>query len=167
MVQIKQNSKEYFRNLRIIHLGLTMGQVFFMVVSIFLIESGMYEADMKELVSPLAWFLFLVGGLSLLASYFVFNRKLKIARRKELFYEKMGDYRAALVVRYALLEGPSFCGLVFFLLTGYYLLLAFSLGVVAIFIVIRPTAGKAETDLKLNPDEVRKINDPEMVVLDF
>jgi hypothetical protein len=138
-----------------------------MLVTVYLIESGNFEVEMKELISPLAWFLAIAGGLSILASPLIFNSKLKIARKKDVLSEKMGDYRAALVVRYALLEGPSFCGLVFFLLTGYYLLLAFSLLIIAIFVLIKPTIQKAETDLKLNPDEVRKINDPEMVVLDF
>lgn len=167
MQQIKQNSKEYFRGLRIIHMCLILGQAFFMGITVFLLESGNFEVEMKELISPLAWFLGVAGGLSLLASYLVFNYKLKIARGKDILYEKMGDYRAALVVRYALLEGPSFTGLVFFMLTGFYWFLAFSLVILAIFVLIRPTAMKAETDLQLNPDEVRKINDPEMVILDF
>jgi len=167
MVQIKQNSKEYFRGLRIVHLGLILGQVFFMLVTVYLIESGNFEVEMKGLISPLTWFLVIAGGLSLLASPLVFNYKLKIARKKDVFYEKMGDYRASLVVRYALLEGPSFMGLVFFMLTGFYWFLAFSLMIVAIFVLIRPTILKAETDLQLNPDEVQKINDPEMVILDF
>lgn len=167
MQQIKQNSKEYFRSLRMIHLGLMLGQAFFMVITIILIESGLYEVEMKELVTPLAGFLYIAGGLSALASHFVFKAKLRIAREKDVFYEKMGDYRAALVVRYTLLEGPSFCGLVFFLLTGYYWFLAFSLVIVAIFILIKPTSLKAETDLKLNPDEVQKIKDPDMVILDL
>jgi hypothetical protein len=167
MEKIKQNSKEYFRGLRIVHMCLILGQAFFMAITVYLIESGNFEAVLKELITPLAWFLGVVGSLGLLASHLVFNYKLKIARGKDILYEKMGNYRDALMVRYILLEGPSFCGLVFFMLTGFYWFLVFSLAIVAIFVLIRPTAMKAETDLQLNPDEVQKINDPEMVILDL
>lgn len=165
MEHFKQTSKQYFRSLSIINLALTLGQVFFIIITIGLVELGSLDLEMRELVSILALFILFAGGLSVLASYFVFKSKLKKIKQQADLSQKMFDYRAALIMKYALLEGPSFAAIVFCMLTGFYWFLAFSAVIVVVFILIKPSAHKAEIDLELNPNEVQKINDPECVIV--
>jgi len=64
--------------------------------------------------------------------------------------KKLADYRSALIVRWALVEGPSFFAIVSYLLTGNYLLLGFAIILIAIFILIMPSSSKLDSDLELS-----------------
>jgi len=86
-------------------------------------------------------------------SNFMFKKQLDLAVAKSSLNEKLGGYQTALIIRFALLEGPSLFGIVSYLLSGNLLFLAISGLIILYFITIRPTRDKVETDLNLDYQE--------------
>ncbi len=161
---IRQTSREYFRSLQMVYIALIAGQVFFGVVSFYLNQFADFGAPGKELRDIFIYIvpLFIIGGTA--ASLLVFKNRLKVSAGKTSLNEKMTDYRAALIVRYALLEGPSFLALVVYLLTGDLLFLGMAGLIVLFFLTIMPTINKGVKDLELSPADEQLLNDPNAVI---
>lgn len=164
MAQNQLTSKAYFRGIRIIHLGLMIGQALFVIITTGIIESGSLEAIFPELTTILGVVISVFGIYGILASHFFFQNKLKSIRQKDNLKEKMSDYRGALISRYARLEGPSFFAIVSYMLSGNLLFLILTGLILVLFGMIRPSIQKAETDLELNPNEIQLINNPESII---
>ena len=78
--------------------------------------------------------------------------------------EKLIDYRSALIVRYALLEGPSFFAIVVYMFTGELMFLGMAVLIILIFLFISPSVEKAGNDLELGQKEKQMLADPNSVV---
>ena len=159
-----QTSKEYFKALQIVYYALIAGQVLFGLLAFYLIQTRLFDGDQKELRDIFIYIVpvFVAGGL--FGSGILFKSRLNLAKEKTSLYEKMSDYRSALIVRYALLEGPSFFGIVVFLITGDYLFLGMSGLIIAVFFTLMPTANRAVNDLELSANDTHTINDPNGVI---
>ena len=73
---------------------------------------------------------------------------------------KLDAYRAALILRYALLEGPSMFAIVVYLVTGGIIFILLAALIVFYFVTIRPNKENVIKDLDLNPNEEQILNDP-------
>lgn len=163
----KQTSRDYFRSLLIVYYALIAGQVFFALVSFYLQKMGMMDAGIKELrdIFLIIIPLFVVGGF--LGSRVMFKTRLNAIKSQDNLISKMTAYRGALIIKYALLEGPSFFAIVVFLLTGDYLFLGLSGLIIFYFFLIRPTSDAAGNDLELSIMEVQFINDPDCEIAEI
>jgi hypothetical protein len=103
-----QTSKEYFKTLQIIYYALITGQVIFGLVTLYLRKMIGLDTGLQDLTGIFLYLVpvFIIGGYFL--SRILFKSNLNTAINKTSLIEKMSDYRAALVIRYALLEGPTF-----------------------------------------------------------
>ncbi len=162
-----QTSKEYFKALQIVYFALIAGQVLFGLLTFYLIQTGLFDGDQKELRNIFIYIVpvFVVGGL--FGSSILFKKGLNSAKEKTSLYEKMSDYRSTLIVRYALLEGPSFFGIVVFLITGDYLFLGMSGLIIAVFFTLMPTVNRAVNDLELSVHDTHTVNDPNGVIAEL
>ncbi len=161
MPAIIQTSKEYLRALMIVYVALIMGQVMFMAVSIYLnVTAGSLAGPDESFASVMniVAIFFSLGGI--LGGYFSFRKSLEKASVKENLNEKLQSYRAALIVRSALLEGPSFFGIVGYLLLGDYLLLIHPFVIIGIFFLWWPSKNRLQTELNLNGNEIAKLDNP-------
>ena len=71
--------------------------------------------------------------------------------------EKFLLYRAASILQWALLEGPSlFCILCFFL-TGNYAFLALAIAIMFLFILMAPSKNKIVTQLQISESEIDEL----------
>ena len=160
----QQTSKEYFGSLQIIYFGLIAGPVLFGAVLLIinqLIPPNFAVNLIKDVLVYIVPFV-AIGGI--LGSNLVFKSRLKLLKSCVSLNEKTADYRSALIVRYALLEGPSFFALVIYFLTGDVLFLGVAGLIVAVFLTIRPTMERAASDLDLNLNDKQAIKDPNMVI---
>jgi len=157
-------SKEYFRTLQIIHLALIAGLLFFGLLAVFLINSGEFIVELKELKKTFFILVpvFVIGGY--LGGRILFKKSMETAGKKESLPEKMADYRSALIVKYALLEGPSMLAIIAYLLTGDLSFIIIAAFIIAIFLTLRPNAGRAISDLNLNNYEIENIQDPNFTI---
>jgi hypothetical protein len=159
-----QTSQEYFRTLKIIFFALILGQVFFALVSYLLNKDMAMTVLEKELINVLKYLLpvFILGGY--LSSKLMFSKNLKTAISRQTLSEKLTDYRTALIIRFALLEGASFITTLVYLLTGNAIFLGFAVIVIVIFLTMMPSAARAVKDLQLNVYDEQKISNPDAVI---
>ncbi|MEI6346593.1 MAG: hypothetical protein WCP69_01480 [Bacteroidota bacterium] len=164
MDQNKITSKEYFKGIKIIHLALAIGQAFFLLVAFGLVQTGNYEIAFQDSSNIFNYLVVIFGLLGISSSFLIFKNRLNSCKEKTNLIDKMECYRSSLLIRYALLQAPSFFAIVFYLLTGTILYLAIPVIIIVIFILIRPTHQKAEIDLELNSTEVQMINNPDALI---
>ncbi|MBN2174651.1 MAG: hypothetical protein JW731_10990 [Bacteroidales bacterium] len=157
-------SREYFKGINIVYMALLAGQVFFILIALFLFYYGRFNVGAAELSEFLIYIVpvFVIAGI--LASNFLYRKRISVIKQKKELAEKLNDYRSILIIRLALLEGPSFFAIVCYLLTAQLIYLAFSALIIFIFLTVRPTRIRVITDLELNMDEQKRINDPESLV---
>lgn len=157
-------SKEYFRALQIIYAALIAGQVLFGLIAVLVLKnSGAFiaEVDILKIFSILVPVV-VVAGIA--GSHFVFrSRLLKLKALKEI-KEIMPQYRAALVVRYAFLEGPSFLSILSYLMTGNSFFLIVAALIIVLFLMLKPSRERAVNELALNPDNEKLIFNHDAIV---
>ncbi len=161
---IKQTGKEYFKALRIIHLVLVAGVVFFLLVLLLLdyLQSGGFGLeDLGEIFFYLA-FIFSLGAI-FLGNVF-FGKKIAAIKMKMDLKQKLEDYRKALIVRLALLEAPAFFCCVAFMLTGQWIFVGVALFNLAILVALHPSKERAELEMDLSFQERQRLKDPKEVV---
>lgn len=157
-------SKAYFRALTIVYFALIAGQVLFVFLSLFLIQTGQLGDGGNELRNIFLFIvpLFAFGGI--LGSNIMFKKGLSEAKSKKGLLDKLNFYRSALIVRYALLEGPSFFSIVVYLLTGDLLFLGIAAFIIVIFLIIKPSPEKAINDLELSHEEKQVLYDDDGIL---
>jgi F0F1-type ATP synthase membrane subunit c/vacuolar-type H+-ATPase subunit K len=160
-----QTAQEYFNVLAILHAALISGQVIFGLVALFMNsnQNGASQelADISktfQFVVPIA----VIGGL--FSSEIFFRARLKAILQKADLKEKLIDYRAASIVKFALLEGPALFALVVYLVTGNPFFLGVAGFVILLFLFNRPTKFRVANDLQLEANQIAIINDPTAIV---
>ncbi|WP_167618647.1 hypothetical protein [Maribellus sediminis] len=155
MNQEKLTPKEYFRSLQIVHLALMAGIVSFIVIAIVLQNMG-FESDGEDMIPALIYVVpvFMIGGI--LASNNVFKFRLKTCISQSGLKQKLEEYRSALIIKFALVEGPSFFAIIAYLLTANLVFVGITVLLLAVLLSYRPTPAKSIIDLELDYDE-RKI----------
>jgi hypothetical protein len=138
----------FIKSMSVIHLALLAGQVVFGIVAF--AQSGKVYFGIRDTGDVLIFIVPVVAIGGFVAGYVLFQQQLIALRNKNSFGEKIIGYQTALIVRFALLEGPSLLAIVAYLLNGnlYYLSIAGLL--VLYFLTLRPTLEKVENDLDLN-----------------
>lgn len=159
MQQDQKIGQGYFKALSILHLALVMGQVLFGAVAVFLRMSGGFNTDMPELRDVFIYLVPVVIIAAIIAGNTIFKSRLAAAKEKGSLTEKLNDYRAALIVRYALLEGPSLLAIIAYLLTGELLFICIAGMAIIIFFILRPSKERLVKDLDLSTAETNILND--------
>ena len=149
--------------LTLIYLPLLFMQVLFGGVSYYLVTSGQFATDAAG-VDTFKLIALLVVSFGLLASAFVSKAQFKAIKQKTSLPDKMKAYRPALLIKWSLLEVPGMLCLVFFLLTGSFVILALASPSILLLIINRPTAAGACMDLELNAAEKAVLENPNSII---
>jgi len=157
-------SKEYFTSLTIVYFALLGGQVLLGAVSVFLTQfnavaltDGSLDAVLLIVVS-----VFTLGGLA--ASHLLFKNRLAKIEKSDSLILKTGQYRTSLILKLALIEGPTFFAAIGYLLTANYLFLLFFGGLLLFYLTQKPSKPKLISDLQLNAEEEEKVYKPDAVI---
>jgi hypothetical protein len=166
MQELHQKSGQYFKTLKIMHFAMLVGQVLFLFISIFLINvNGPFVVNDKELSGIFKFVVPFFAIAGLITSNFIYKSRLASIKIQSFLVKKINDYRAALILRYALLEGPSLLAIIVYLIFGDILFLSTAVLIMLYFLVIRPTTEKALEHLELNSEDARIMNDLNRVIL--
>lgn len=159
MDNIKLTSGAYFRSLVMVYYGLLIGQVLFGFLSFFLVRTHILKSEGEDLSRIFIYIIpvFVLGGF--IASNLLFKNRLKAIDQKSSLMIKLTDYHEALVVRYALLEGPTLFAIVVYMVTGNTLFILFAAFIVLYFLTIRPDREKAIRDLELDSKDEQILYD--------
>lgn len=156
---MQQTSAQYFRTIRILQLALVAGQVVFAGISLLLTKDGPLATDAG--LMPI--FNMIVPALTIAGiagSMVLFRTKVNQARSEPELTAKMAGYRAALILKYAMLEGPSLVAIIAYLLTGQLLYLAAPVIMIILTLVPRSDKDTAIKDLELDYNEQAKLDTP-------
>ncbi len=146
-----QLNNTYLKTVSIIHLALLIGQAMF--ATVVFIQSGSTKIVFNDASDS---YFFIVIGLAVggfAASNFLFKQNLNKANEQTDIKSKLAKYQSALIIRYALLEGPSLFGIVVYLLTGNLFYLIVSIVIMLYFLSLMPTKEKIKEELQLSYDE--------------
>jgi hypothetical protein len=139
--------KSYLRTFTLIHSALVAG-VLIPGVLMFMQTKNQelllsFSGDTMFFVVP---FMAIAG---ILAGNYLYGNIINGLASKSTLKEKLNGFQSASVIKYSLLEGPAFLGIVAFMNGGnqYFLIIAMLL--VGWLILQRPTRDKVERDLKL------------------
>jgi hypothetical protein len=162
-----QTSKEYFNMITSIYVALIVMQLIFGVIAYLYIMTGGSLTEGQEMRKTLIYVvpLLVIAGFS--GGNIFMKSKLDKMKIKSRLVEKMPEYRAATIIRYAMLEFPFFFSIVAYVLTKDLLFLGFGAIIILIFLTIRPTRERAIQDLELNQKEQDKINDPNVTIAEL
>jgi hypothetical protein len=156
-------SGSHFRSIKIIHFGLVTGVVFFIIV-VLLVQFkgfGTFSEDIKVILLVVTSVFTFFG---VFAGQFAYKKKIEEGKSKSRLIEKLDIYRSALIIKLALIEGPSFFAVVSYLLTGCYIFPGIALLLIVVFLMYRPTPDNFIMDLDLSPDEAAIVNNPEAII---
>lgn len=153
MVQsdIAQTPKTFLKTISIIHLALIAGQVLFAITAL-----GIKTKHQTDVRNSNEVFMFIVPLLALagfVAGQLLFKQQVNKLSGETSLKEKIKGYQGAVIVRFALLEGPSLFAIAAFLMTKNLLFLLVSGVIILYFISLRPTKERTENDLNLSFEE--------------
>jgi hypothetical protein len=162
----KQTSKQYFRSITILYFGLLIGQVAFAAITLYLNLGLLFQPDdsLRDIfiyIVPI----FVVNGF--VTGHLIYKSRLKKIKNYSSLTSKMGEYRSAMIIRFAMLEGASLFAIIVYLLTADLIFMAMTGLIVAYFIILKPTVDKITMDLELNSTERLKIENPSEIIAEF
>ncbi len=159
----KQNSEQYFRALTILHTALLGGQIIIAGVFIFM---NLNPGENSE-PSSQSTYTYVLPMLVVVGAYMgqrFYDSMIENIRKVKDLKSKMEKYRSAFVVRMGILEALSLISLVIYYISNNILFLGVAGSIILYFMLIKPSAEKASTELQLNTDERSRINDPDEII---
>ena len=147
---------KFVQTLTIIYMALLSGLLLFIGFVFFQFEGGMTptfdSSDTLLLIYPVV----AIGAI--LLSQVIYKKLLTTAKNKSGLKSKLQGYQTASIVKFALIEGPAFFGIVLTMVTGNTAFIAIA-GVLVIFLLLqKPSQAKVENDLDLRGDDRNKFN---------
>lgn len=159
----QQTTQQYFKALTVLHFALTTGITFFIVLAYFL--GGAIAPRNNEMLADI--FQYMVPALAFIciaAGNVLYKKKMNDIKNKSSLTEKLNDYRAAFILRDALLEGAALFAIIAYMICNELILLGVAILLVLIFVFIKPTKDKLIKDLELSSDETVVIEDDNAVI---
>jgi len=150
--------KPFFHQLRIMHGMMLLGMIAFLGIVRFIILDN---AEIENAKTEEQWLLYLSAAAlvaGLFSGWVVFKNRIKESENIDL-NTRLGNYRAALIVRWALLEAPVLFAIALFLIYADKYFMGVALVGMALFAFLRPAPEKCVVHLNLNEADARAINE--------
>ena len=163
MKQSQLTTGEYLKALKVIHIGLTAGVVLFLIIAVVLQLTG-FEPELKELEMILLGVTAVAAFSGIFAGNMIFRKRLEQLIELKNLNEKLTGYQSALIVKYALIEGPAFFTVVAYLLTTNVLFPVIAVFLVVVMVLSAPRKDKLITDLNLSMKETSILENPDSVI---
>jgi Na+-transporting NADH:ubiquinone oxidoreductase subunit NqrB len=153
----KQNA---FAGLRILHLSLCIGVLFFSILAFFVTRDGPFVPGDANLNRTFQGIAALLSVGALIFGYRTFNKKLvSIRSSTNNGIQKMDEYRKTLIGWWAIIEAPAFFAIICFMMVGNYAFLALAGFHFLLMVLFAPRKDNIILLLNLSSDEVRKLED--------
>lgn len=150
----QNNNLGYLKSLTVLHTALLAGQIIFAVVAFALVYTGNFPNSLQDMGN----IFFLLVPLSIIAGRLVgtmlYKKKLGAAVNSNITADRLNMYRAAFILRCALIEGPVLFAIIIYLLTNNTEILLFALGGIFLFTIIKPTKEKIMSELQVSESDI-------------
>ncbi len=151
----------YFRTIRIIHNSLLVGLIFFAATVFFLVRGGKFppvgNGSLDRILQMAA---LLVAGILLMIGFRLFRKKIIVLHKSpDPAKKKLDQYRSACINWWSMIEIPGIVAIICFLLTNNYAFFALACFLIILLALFIPRADNIILLLKLNRDEVMKLEE--------
>ncbi|MBC7936548.1 MAG: hypothetical protein H7Y86_14455 [Rhizobacter sp.] len=149
---MQQQPASNIKALSILHFSLLIGQIVFAAIGYYLVYSkSMGSINLGENAKFVVIGVAAIGLIMVTLSFSMYKKKLAALKDStQPANEKLLAYRAASIIRWAMLEAPVLIAIVGFMLTGNYNLLVVTGVILLLFISTKPTASKAAAELSIS-----------------
>jgi len=153
------NNGNGLKALNIIHKAMLMGQIIFAGICFYLVYSGMEASATEGLDKILQVVAIATTAAGFFTGTYLFKKKLMTIRSMEdgTAAEKFSLYRAACILQWALLEGPSIFCIICFFLTANYAFLVLSGTLIILFAMMAPTKTKVAFQMGITENELGEL----------
>ncbi|HZH87077.1 MAG TPA: hypothetical protein VFD77_07160 [Brumimicrobium sp.] len=154
--------KVFMRNINTIYMVLFMSMMVFGSFTLF--NTVAWDADFPPsedvflIIVPIIFFIGVVLGRIL------YKRKLDNLANVSLLKDKLQGLKTALIIKFALVEGPFLIGLVAAFSTSNIFYMMSSGTLVMYFLTLKPTKSKIIKDLDLNKELILQFNDDNQIL---
>lgn len=147
--------KEILRANFILTSALIIGVVIFFFISLVVVRSIQKSEGLDQI------FLAMAGGIAficLISALKIYGNRIKLIKEQNLtLYQKLFDHRAALIIYFALCEGPALFALISFMLTGNYWFMIIVAVMLLAMIVKLPSRQRVINELQLDWKEQQEL----------
>jgi len=154
-----QDLREYMTTNSRLFFFLMIGLVVFAGIALYVnLSFGAMAKWDDELTKLFLTIYVVIAAASVFAGFSISKLKLRSIVAESSIEEKLSAYRAALILRWAMIEGPCLFGLVIFVLSGANMAMAISLVLMCLLALNRPTKWRLIGDLQLSPEEQKLLD---------
>lgn len=143
--------KEYIQTLAVVHKSLVIGVGLMAGVMMYLVKFAGSNLESEDSINNIFMIiapLFMIG--TMLLSIYIYKISLKRIKANEDTLEgKLNEHRSSSIIRYAIIEGGCFIGIVAFYITGIYTFWFLAIFQVIMLYNVRPTVLSVIEDLEL------------------
>ncbi len=140
---------EILKSSLIIFYALLAGQTFFLLISLYLVNSGIIQADSEHSLI-FKFVIFFILGPSRVVGLVIYRKIiLRQSADDKTMEQKMILYRQGMIIKLAMIEGASIFSTVCFLITGDYLFVIISIFLISLFFLHKPTIEKFASDFNI------------------
>jgi len=143
---LMENLDKLKRNLNVVFAGLFIGQVAFAGVVILFLKPELIEDPIKETYAYMV-----IGALvaGVLATRLMASKRLPVIREIEDDQKKVQAYTSLSIIRFAMIEAPNLLAIIFYLLTGYDVLLYLICAGLLYFLSLIPRSSLVDSELRV------------------
>lgn len=145
---------EQIKIIQIIFFALLTGQLIFLFISIFLVQSGNIKTN-EELFLILFIVDLMIVFPAIVVGPMLYRNILTKVNSEFSLQEKFNIYRQAVIIKLALVEAPTIFSIVGYLLTGSFVFLIIAIVVLILFFFHKPTIERFAEDLNVPISELK------------
>jgi len=153
MNQVNQTPKDIVKSNMIITVAMTVGALAMLGVMHFVVQPKETSGDSN---------LFLMIAIGAIVLNYVFGRFLSQKKMSEItdsmsLVEKLNIHKAALILRFATLEGPALICIIFYMIEGRMEFVIMAIALIAMMILSIPNTNRVIQQLNLNFEEQKEV----------
>ena len=153
-----ESKPDNFKAINILHKALLFAELFFSVIAAYLVYSNTFSSTLQDQDKIFLCVAFIFSVAGYFAGTSIFNNRLAEIRGSDDDLDtKFNKYRAASIMRWAMIEGPCIFSLICFLLTADYKLLILALILIVVLTIIGPSRTKIATQMELDDEEATSL----------
>ncbi|CAN5196622.1 hypothetical protein BH11BAC6_BH11BAC6_14540 [soil metagenome] len=151
---MEQQQSNYIKSLNILFNALVTGQALFALVAYALVATGNFKSTMPGVENIFVYVVaaLLIGGR--FGGTMLYKTRLQQAIAAPTITEKLNLYRAAFLIRCALLEGPVLFAIITYLLTNATQLIILAAFGILLFLTLKPVKEKIAKELEISVKEI-------------
>lgn len=144
------------KGINVIFFGLLFGMVSMGSIIYVINPTENFDFNFKN---PLLIIMMVVIIAGVFASGFLYNTLKSKIETKDSLQDKIAKIQQALIIKFALIEGPALLGIILFLVESNLAFLMLSVLMILYFVTLKPSKNKLADDMNLTSQERREIGE--------